>query len=85
MQRRTFLAATAATLALPAAVRAQARPRCGSFRRSTSPSSIRTSTVYVTRNYGYMVFDTLFGQDAISIHAADARRHVTENDGGCGS
>ena len=65
MKRRTFLrAASAASLALPAIARSQ-----GSRVLKFIPQSDLTvldpiwTTAYVTRNHGYMMFDTLYGTD----------------------
>ncbi len=65
MQRRHFLAASAAALAMPATARAQ-----GSRVLKFIPQADLTvldpvwTTAYVTRNHGFMVFDTLYGQDS---------------------
>src|ERR1700752_961407 len=65
MRRRAFLAASAASLALPSISRAQ-----GARVLKFVPQSDVTvldpiwTTAYVTRNHGYMIFDTLFGTDA---------------------
>jgi peptide/nickel transport system substrate-binding protein len=65
MRRRSLLAAMATTLALPAAVRAQAKTTLHFIpEQDLATLDPHISTVYVTRNHGYMVFDTLFGQDA---------------------
>ncbi|HEY3847983.1 MAG TPA: ABC transporter substrate-binding protein [Acetobacteraceae bacterium] len=63
MQRRTFLAASAAALALPAVVRAQGK-RVLKFIPQSDLAIVDPvwTTAYVTRNHGYMVFDTLYGQ-----------------------
>jgi peptide/nickel transport system substrate-binding protein len=83
MRRREFLAGSAATLALPAVARAQ-----GSRVLKFIPQSDLTvldpvwTTAYVTRNHGFMVFDTLYGQD--SAYRASPQMvagHVVENDG----
>src|SRR5271154_3017778 len=64
MQRRSFLATSAAALALPAAVRAQSQT---TFRFIPQIDLAfldpHWTTAYISRNHGYMVFDTLFGQD----------------------
>jgi peptide/nickel transport system substrate-binding protein len=83
MRRRSFLAATAATLALPASLRAQPKTTL----RFVPEQDLATldphiSTVYVTRNHGYMVFDTLFGQDASFNYTPQMLAgSVTGNDG----
>jgi peptide/nickel transport system substrate-binding protein len=63
MRRRTFLAASAATLALPAVARAQ-KERVLKFIPQSDLAILDPiwTTAYVTRNHGYMVFDTLYGQ-----------------------
>ena len=64
MQRRTLLA-TAAALAAPRTARA-----AGSTTLRFIPQADLTildphvNTAYVTRNHGYMVYDTLYGTDA---------------------
>ena len=63
MRRRAFLAASAATLALPAVVRAD-NQRVLKFIPQSDLAVLDPvwTTAYVTRNHGYMVFDTLYGQ-----------------------
>jgi peptide/nickel transport system substrate-binding protein len=88
MKRRQFLAtgamaAGAATLALPAAVRAQ-NQRTLRFIPQIDLSFLdpHWTTAYVTRNHGYMVFDTLFGQDGKFQYSHQMLAgHVVENDG----
>ena len=66
MQRRTFLAAAATTLATPLAAPAIAQPnRTLVFVPQANLTSLDPiwTTATVTRNYGFMVFDTLFGLD----------------------
>ncbi len=83
MQRREFLAGSAATLALPAIARAQ-----GSRVLKFIPQADLTvldpvwTTAYVTRNHAFMVFDTLYGQDG-SFKASPqmVAGQVVENDG----
>ena len=86
MKRRHVLAAGAAfgaTLAAPAAVRAQARTTLKFIPQSDlSVLDPHWTTAYVTRNHGYLVFDTLYGQD--STYAASPQMvagHTVENDG----
>ena len=63
MRRRTFLAASAATLAMPAVSRG-ADAKLLKFIPQSDLSVLDPiwTTAYVTRNHGYMVFDTLYGQ-----------------------
>src|SRR3984885_5663324 len=63
MRRRTFLAASAATLALPSVGRAQ-KQQVLKFIAQSDLAILDPiwTTAYVTRNHGYMVFDTLYGQ-----------------------
>ena len=83
MQRRTFLAATGTTLALPSIARAQA----GRTLRFIPQADLSTldphwNTAYVTRNHGFMVFDTLYGTNAA--YAATPQMvagHVVDADG----
>ncbi|HTW72504.1 MAG TPA: ABC transporter substrate-binding protein [Acetobacteraceae bacterium] len=63
MRRRTFLAAGAASFALPAVARA-ADKRVLKFIPQSDLAVLDPiwTTAYVTRNHGFMVFDTLYGQ-----------------------
>ncbi len=63
MRRRTFLAASAATLALPSVARAQ-KQQVLKFIAQSDLAILDPiwTTAYVTRNHGFMVFDTLYGQ-----------------------
>ncbi len=82
MHRRTLLAA-AAGLAAPRIVRAQARTTLRFIPQSdlTALDPVWTS-VYVTRNHAYLVFDTLYGQDgAFRIQPQMVEGHATENEG----
>ena len=65
MKRRTFLAATAGALAAPSLVRAETERVLRFIPQAdvTALDPVWTS-VYVTRNHGYLVFDTLYGQDS---------------------
>jgi peptide/nickel transport system substrate-binding protein len=65
MHRRGFLAGTAAVLASPAVVRAQAR-RVLRFVPQADLAVLDPiwTTAYQTRDHAFLVFDTLFGQDA---------------------
>src|SRR6476620_10466947 len=64
IRRRTFMAATAASLAAPSISRGAA----GAPLKFIPQSDLTildpiVNTVYTVRNHGYMVFDTLFGMD----------------------
>jgi len=63
MKRRSFLAASAATLALPGVSQAE-RSRVLKFIAQSDLAIVDPiwTTAYVTRNHGFMVFDTLYGQ-----------------------
>ena len=86
MRRRTFMAATAATLAMPAVGRAQ-NTRLLRFIPQSDLAVLDPvwTTAYVTRNHGYMVFDTLYGQTGektgFKITPQMAAGHVVDNDG----
>ena len=86
MRRRTFLAATAATLAMPAVGRAQDK-RLLKFIPQSDLAVLDPvwTTAYVTRNHGYMVFDTLYGQTGAKTGFKATPQmvagHVVENDG----
>src|ERR1700710_432729 len=83
MLRRSFLGGTGAALAMPSIGRAQ-----GSRVLKFIPQSDQTvldpmwTTAYVTRNHGFMVFDTLFGQDGQYAPSPQMLEgFTTENDG----
>jgi peptide/nickel transport system substrate-binding protein len=86
MRRRTFLAASAANLALPAVVRAD-NQRLLKFIAQSDLAVLDPvwTTAYVTRNHGYMVFDTLYGQsgqsDGFKPTPQMVAGHTIENDG----
>src|SRR4051794_17879956 len=63
MPRRSFIGGSAAALALPSIVRAE-KMRVLKFIPQSDLAILDPvwTTAYVTRNHGYMVFDTLFGQ-----------------------
>ena len=65
MHRRTLLTGTAAALALPSIARAAA-PRILRFIPQSDLTVLDPvwTTAYVTRNHGFMVFDTLYGLDS---------------------
>ncbi len=83
MRRRRFLAASVATLAAPALARAQA----GNVLKFIPQSDVTVldpiwTTAYVTRNHGYMIFDTLFGTDGTFKPSPQmAAGMTTDNDG----
>jgi peptide/nickel transport system substrate-binding protein len=64
MRRRSFLAGSAAALAAPAIARAEG-PRVLRFIPQSDLTVLDPiwTTAYVTRNHGFAVFDTLYGQD----------------------
>jgi peptide/nickel transport system substrate-binding protein len=84
MRRRTFLAAAA--LALPSVVRAE-NTRVLRFIAQSDLAVVDPvwTTAYVTRNHGYMVFDTLYGQsgqkDGFKAMPQMLAGHTIENDG----
>jgi peptide/nickel transport system substrate-binding protein len=83
MQRRSFLAATAVALAAPSIGRSQGT-RLLRFIPQADLVVLDPiwTTAYVTRNHGFMVFDTLYGQD--STYKASPQMvagHVIEDDG----
>ena len=64
MQRRTFIASTAAALAAPSLARSQN----GRVLRFVPQADLTVldpmwTTAYVTRNHGYFIYDTLFASD----------------------
>jgi peptide/nickel transport system substrate-binding protein len=64
MQRRSFLTSAAAALALPAYARAESATTLRFIPQiDLSFLDPHWTTAYVTRNHGYLVFDTLYGQD----------------------
>ncbi|MBR0656905.1 ABC transporter substrate-binding protein [Plastoroseomonas arctica] len=83
MQRRTLMTAAAATLAAPRALRAQSATTL----RFTPQQDLVTldpvtTTAYVSRNHGYMVFDTLYGMDgAFQATPQMVDGHTIEDDG----
>ena len=65
MKRSGFLASTATALALPAVVRAQAQSTLKFIPQiDLAFLDPHWTTAYISRNHGYMVFDTLFGMDS---------------------
>ena len=81
-----FLAASAASLALPAVARAE-NQRLLKFIPQSDLAILDPvwTTAYVTRNHGYMVFDTLYGQsgqkDGFKATPQMIAGHTIENDG----
>ena len=86
MRRRTFLAASAATLAPPAVVRAE-NQRVLKFIPLGDLTVVDPvwTVAYITNYHGYMVFDTLYGQngqkDGFSCTPQMLAGHTVENDG----
>ena len=86
MRRRTFLTASAAGLAMPSLARAE-KERVLKFLTQSDLNIVDPvwTTAYVTRNHGYMVFDTLYGQtgQAGGFKATPqmVAGHVVEDDG----
>ncbi|HET7882534.1 MAG TPA: ABC transporter substrate-binding protein [Acetobacteraceae bacterium] len=86
MRRRTFLAASAASLAMPAAVQAESK-RVLRFIPQTDLAILDPvwTTAYVTHNHGYMVFDTLYGQsgyqDGFKASPQMLAGHMIEDEG----
>lgn len=83
MKRRAFLAATAATLATPRIGNAQAAKPLR-FVPDTDLANIDpvVTTSYQTRDHGFMVYDTLYGQDDdYRVRPQMVEGHVIENDG----
>jgi peptide/nickel transport system substrate-binding protein len=86
MHRRTFLTASAAALALPAIAKAQNK-RVLRFIPQSDLAIVDPiwTTAYVTRNHGFMVFDTLYGQTGqaggFSATPQMVSGHVVEDDG----
>jgi len=86
MRRRTFLAASAATLALPSVGRSESK-RVLKFIPQSDLAVLDPvwRTAYVTRNHGYMVYDTLYGQtgqkDNFKATPQMLAGHIVESDG----
>lgn len=82
MKRRSFLAGSAAVLAAPCIGRG-AEARVLKFIPQADPTILDPiwTTAYVTRNHGYMIFDTLYGIDnAYRPQPQMVAGHVVEND-----
>jgi peptide/nickel transport system substrate-binding protein len=86
MRRRSFLAASAASLALPAVGRAENR-RLLKFVPNADLGVVDPiwTIAYQTRDHGYMVFDTLYGQTGkehgFKVTPQMVAGHTTEKDG----
>lgn len=83
MQRRTLLATAAATLAAPRIARAQT-DRVLKFVPQSDVTVLDPiwTTAYVTRNHGYMIFDTLFGTDGAMQASPQMAAGMTNENGG---
>jgi peptide/nickel transport system substrate-binding protein len=83
MQRRTFLGAAAAGLAMPSLARAQSQTTLRFIPQiDLAFLDPHWTTAFVTRNHGYMVFDTLYGTDRNYKAAPQmVQGHTVENDG----
>jgi peptide/nickel transport system substrate-binding protein len=83
MKRREFLAAAAATIAMPAIARGQSRQLLTFIPQADLAvlDPIWTTT-YQTRDHAFLVFDTLFGvDDSYAAQPQMIEGAVTENDG----
>jgi peptide/nickel transport system substrate-binding protein len=83
MKRRTFLTAAAGALAAPSLARAAGERVLRFIPQSdvTALDPVWTS-VYVTRNHAYLVFDTLYGQDdAFRVQPQMVAGATTDQDG----
>jgi peptide/nickel transport system substrate-binding protein len=83
MKRRQLLATTLA-LAAPGIARAQTKPRVMKFIPESDVTVLDPiwTTATVTRNHGYLVFDTLYGQDdSFAMSPQMVEGHTIENDG----
>lgn len=83
MRRRSFLAASAAALAAPRIGNAAAaKPLTFVPDADLAITDPVITTSYQTRDHGFMVFDTLYGQDSeYRVKPQMVEGHVTENDG----
>ncbi len=83
MKRRTLLTLAAGALAAPSIVRAESARVLRFIPQAdlTALDPVWTS-VYVTRNHGYLVFDTLYGQDSsFGVRPQMVEGATTEQDG----
>lgn len=83
MKRRTFMAATAASLALPSIARAQKANTLKLIPQiDLAFLDPHWTTAFITRNHGFMVFDTLYGMDEnFNPTPQMVEGHTIENDG----
>ena len=86
LKRRTFVSASAAALAMPAVGRAQPSQVLKFIPQSDLAVLDPVWTpAYVTRNHGYLVCDTLYGQtgpeDGLKVTPQMAAGHIVEDDG----
>ena len=83
MHRRALLAAAAATLAAPRAARAEAATTLRFIPQADVTALDPVwSSVYVTRNHSYLVYDTLYAQDsAYRIQPQMVEGHTVADDG----
>ncbi|TCH98230.1 ABC transporter substrate-binding protein [Roseococcus sp. SYP-B2431] len=87
MQRRSLLAATGAALTSPLAAPSAARAQSATTLKFTPQQDLVTldpvtTTAYISRNHGYMVFDTLYGMDSkFQAVPQMVDGHTVENDG----
>lgn len=83
MKRRVFLASASASLALPSVVRAAGMTTLKFIPQiDLAFLDPHWTTANVTRGHGYMVFDTLYGQDgSYTPQPQMVEGHVVENDG----
>ena len=83
--RRTFLAGSIAASALVSAPRAHAQKRGGTL-RFVPHADLKIldpiwTTAYITRNHGYMIYDTLFALDAnLQIRPQMVDKHTVSRD-----
>jgi peptide/nickel transport system substrate-binding protein len=83
MKRRTFMGTAAAVLAAPSITQAQSR-RVLKFVPDADLAILDPviTTSYQTRDHGFMVFDSLYGQDDdYQIRPQMVEGHVVEDDG----
>ncbi len=85
LMRREFLAGSAAALAIGGVAHAQA-PKRGGTLRFIPHADLKIldpvwTTAYITRNHGYMIYDTLFATDAgLQIRPQMAERYTVSKD-----